>query len=444
MCQITNNKHNKNNTHNEKIYPPSPQRGPRNRNPLPRQEELTPAPAMTTSIESRQQLLNTHLLSQGVGRWVEQDNRHIKGCMLSPRGRIMAQKYQQQKDIIKSIETMNILSTPSINAPKRNFQARVLDSIGTVFTYLDLTTNTRGTMTYRTLDYVNLPDDLFDECQRLKVGATLELVEMTNGRVYPNHKTYGKTMPTPHPLLNTVVADKRPKTTKAVKMDRCTLFADTIRYEQTPSLDSLWNRFAAKCGELTPAEIMSAITMKGTASTDEQTAFLCTLLGIAATSLSPQESHAVEYKSSFVHSAKAPQSERTIQYNEILSELLAFANSHVEGQLFIGVNNGGEIVGVEDELLNDTPFANRADFEADFRNFINQSTGNFAFCNSLSIDWFHTDNDHLFCRITVPQWNNNVILMRGTELYVREGASRRQLKNNDFIQYILSNCKTAA
>ena len=339
---------------------------------------------------------------------------------------------------------MNILSTPSINAPKRNFQARVLDSIGTVFTYLDLTTNTRGTMTYRTLDYVNLPDDLFDECQRLKVGATLELVEMTNGRVYPNHKTYGKTASAPRLSLSTAATNQPTKAAKPAKMNRNALFADTIRYEQTPSLDNLWNRFAAKCSELTPAEIMSAITMKGTATADEQTALLCTLLGIHTTQLSPQESSVVEYKSSFVHSAKAPQSERTMQYNEILSELLAFANSHVEGQLFIGVNNGGEIVGVEDELLNDTPFANRADFEADFRNFINQSTGNFAFCNSLSIDWFHTDDDHLFCRITVPQWTNNVILMRGTELYVREGASRRQLKNNDFIQYILSNCKTAA
>lgn len=294
------------------------------------------------------------------------------------------------------------------------------------------------------LKHVTLPEDLFDENQQLRIGTTIELVEMSNGRIYPNHISYGKAIPTMYRSCVSLTAETQRRTRKPAKMNRDTLFADTIRFEQTPSLDTLWNRFATKCSELTPAEIMGAITMKGSASAEEQSRFLCTLLGIKTNSLSPQESGVVEYKSSFVHCAKAIQSERTMQYNEILSELLAFANSHVEGQLFIGVNNGGEIVGVEDELLNDTPFTNRADFEADFRNFINQTTGNFAFCSSLSIDWFHTDDGHLFCRITVPQWDNNVILMRGTELYVREGAARRQLKNNDLIQYILTNCKSAA
>ena len=100
------------------------------------------------------------------------------------------------------------------------------------------------------------------------------------------------------------------------------------------------------------------------------------------------------------------------------------------------MNNKAEIVGIENELISDTPFGNRADFISDFKNQMSLQINNFAFTSSISIDWLCTDDRKLFCRISIPQWNGDVLLLAGTELYLRDEARKQQLKDNDLIQFV--------
>ena len=69
-----------------------------------------------------------------------------------------------------------------------------------------------------------------------------------------------------------------------------------------------------------------------------------------------------------MHSANPLRSERSFQNQQIFKEIVAFGNSHEMGDVYVGVGNDGTIRGVEDELLNEAPFENRADFQADFMN----------------------------------------------------------------------------
>lgn len=95
-------------------------------------------------------------------------------------------------------------------------------------------------------------------------------------------------------------------------------------------------------------------------------------------------------------------------------------------------------------MLNETPFTNRADFQADFRNQLNQAIGNYQFVSSITMTWYKTAEEKLFCRISVPKWEGTVILLNGCELYVREDAGKKQLKDKDLIDYIVMNCVVKA
>ena len=83
---------------------------------------------------------------------------------------------------------------------------------------------------------------------------------------------------------------------------------------------------------------------------------------------------------------------------------------------------------------------NRADFQKDFWNQMSQSIGNYSFVSSIEIKWYKTPDDKLFCRISVPKWDGEVILLNGCELYVRDDAGKKQLKDKDLIDYILMHC----
>lgn len=167
---------------------------------------------------------------------------------------------------------------------------------------------------------------------------------------------------------------------------------------------------------------------------------LCTILGVDSVDMiGKQENRFREYKSSFLHCANPLHNERTYQYQQIFREIVAFGNAHVAGDVFVGINNKGEVRGIEEELLNETPFTNRADFQADFRNQLNQAIGNYQFVSSIKMTWYKTAEEKLFCRISVPKWEGTVILLNGCELYVREDAGKKQLKDKDLIDYIVKN-----
>lgn len=59
--------------------------------------------------------------------------------------------------------------------------------------------------------------------------------------------------------------------------------------------------------------------------------------------------------------------------------------------------------------------------------------------STVKIDWYRTESDKIFSKIYIPQWKGQLILLNGTELFVRNQAGKRQLKYNDLIEYVIHN-----
>lgn len=314
---------------------------------------------------------------------------------------------------------------------KRSFKAKVTENKeqanGRVLRYLDMDNGAEGTVPeWCITSFVILPKELMDSEGHVLEGVSLDLREMSSGRIYPSTIYERRRMPLQKPL---------PK-----RMNKESLYEDALLYQEK-TLDDLWAMFADKSsrGEIAKETLLHAFEIKGVAKAKEQYDFLCSLLNMDFVELGMQESCSREFKSSFLHSANPQRTERSYQYQQIFKEIAAFANSHKDGNVFVGIANDGSIRGVEKELLDEAPFPNRADFQKDFWNQMSQSIGNYSFVSSIEIKWYKTPDDKLFCRISVPIWDGGIILLNGCELYVRDDAGKKQLKDNDFIEYILSH-----
>lgn len=314
---------------------------------------------------------------------------------------------------------------------KRSFKAKVTENKeqanGRVLRYLDMDNGAEGTVPeWCITSFVILPKELMDSEGHVLEGVSLDLREMSSGRIYPRTIYERRRMPLQKPL---------PK-----RMNKESLYEDALLYQEK-TLDDLWAMFADKSsrGEIAKETLLHAFEIKGVAKAKEQYDFLCSLLNMDFVELGMQESCSREFKSSFLHSANPQRTERSYQYQQIFKEIVAFANSHKDGNVFVGIANDGSIRGVEKELLDEAPFPNRADFQKDFWNQMSQSIGNYSFVSSIEIKWYKTPDDKLFCRILVPIWNGGIILLNGCELYVRDDTGKKQLKDNDFIEYILSH-----
>lgn len=314
---------------------------------------------------------------------------------------------------------------------KRSFKAKVTENKeqanGRVLRYLDMDNGAEGTVPeWCITSFVILPKELMDSEGHVLEGVSLDLREMSSGRIYPSTIYERRRMPLQKPL---------PK-----RMNKESLYEDALLYQEK-TLDDLWAMFADKSsrGEIAKETLLHAFKIKGVAKAKEQYDFLCSLLNMDFVELGMQESCSREFKSSFLHSANPQRTERSYQYQQIFKEIVAFANSHKDGNVFVGIANDGSIRGVEKEQLDEAPFPNRADFQKDFWNQMSQSIGNYSFVSSIEIKWYKTPDDKLFCRILVPIWNGGIILLNGCELYVRDDTGKKQLKDNDFIEYILSH-----
>ena len=126
-------------------------------------------------------------------------------------------------------------------------------------------------------------------------------------------------------------------------------------------------------------------------------------------------------------------------YHAHIKFLCSLANIRRSGDLYIGVDNSGNILGVEKELRDKLP----ADIEADFRNIIRISTGSTLFESSLSFEWldkFGQDGaSHKLLHIHIPVWNGDLPLFAaGESVYVRSGAASVKLRFNDLRSYIIN------
>ena len=315
---------------------------------------------------------------------------------------------------------------------KRSFKAKVTENKeqanGRVLRYLDMDNGAEGTVPeWCITSFVILPKELMDSEGHVLEGVSLDLREMSSGKIYPSTIYERRRMPLQKPL---------PK-----RMNKESLYEDALLYQEK-TLDDLWAMFADKSsrGEIAKETLLYAFEIKGVAKAKKQYDFLCSLLNMDFVELGMQESCSREFKSSFLHSANPQRTERSYQYQQIFKEIAAFANSHKDGNVFVGIANDGSIRGVEKELLDEAPFPNRADFQKDFWNQMSQSIGNYSFVSSIEIKWYKTPDDKLFCRISVPKWDGEVILLNGCELYVRDDAGKKQLKDKDLIDYILMHC----
>ena len=319
------------------------------------------------------------------------------------------------------------------------FKARIIecDKLNNkpFYKFKNLETNEIDTVPCWCLDgFVVFDEDLLDEDGHLKLGAEVQLRKMENGNIYPG-LIYEKRS---EPML--------PNSIKPLfSMSKESLYDGIALYGGTQNdINTLWSLFSSRCDSF-PADILIEGIKVRNKEEEEQLAFLKSALRLDGMQLPVQEGANVEFKSSFVHTASPiKNNERTMQYRNIFSEIAAFANSHIHASVYIGINNDGSIKGVEGEMLHEVPFNTRADFEADFLNQLFMVTNNNILASSISLNWYKTEDEHIFCKITIPEWNGDIIFLNGSELYIRGNACKRRLKNSDMIQYIVANYKATA
>lgn len=337
--------------------------------------------------------------------------------------------FRKQSDYLTNFINNSMKTTKSI------FQAKVIEvknsPAGRYLRYVNMDSGEEGKLPeWCIVSFAILPKECLDADGHIVEGAILKLREMEDGKVYPGTCYQRRAVPLQKPDV------------KKRKMSKESLYEGAHLY-QPVSLGALWKMFEKKLrnNELDASAILQAMKIKGMSSEKEQHTCLSMLMGVNAIDIAIQENRYQEFKMSFLHStihANTLRSERSVQYKEIFKEIAAFGNSHEGGYVFIGVDNNGTVCGIEDELLNETPFDNRADFQADFLNQLNQAIDNYAFVSSIEMVWYKTAEGKLFCKICVPIWKGLIILINGCELYVRGEASKRQLKNADFIDYVAS------
>ena len=222
---------------------------------------------------------------------------------------------------------------------KRSFKAKVTENKeqanGRVLRYLDMDNGAEGTVPeWCITSFVILPKELMDSEGHVLEGVSLDLREMSSGKIYPSTIYERRRMPLQKPL---------PK-----RMNKESLYEDAALYQEK-TLDDLWAMFADRSskGEIAKETLLHAFEIKGVAKAKEQYDFLCSLLNIDFVELGMQESCSREFKSSFLHSANPQRTERSYQYQQIFREIAAFANSHKDGNVFVGIANDGSIRGVE-------------------------------------------------------------------------------------------------
>lgn len=145
-------------------------------------------------------------------------------------------------------------------------------------------------------------------------------------------------------------------------------------------------------------------------------------MGKEETTLPSRESKTIEFKSG-------------INYSAAINTAAAFGNT-IGGTIYFGLDNQGNVVGVTKKLMSEVPFATVADFINDFQNRIYTATNSHRFMASITFNFYKNNEGEIFFSLTVPQSNEEIILVDGVKLFVRDEAGTRLLKNTDMIKYI--------
>lgn len=123
----------------------------------------------------------------------------------------------------------------------------------------------------------------------------------------------------------------------------------------------------------------------------------------------------------------------------IKQTIVAFANSHHDGTILVGVNDEGYPEGLHRYL---TP--NEQNNQANIiKNQIKLETASLLFSQTLEITW-ETREGKTICRIHVPAWKGNILFLHQEKLFVRMGATNQLLKGTDLVDFIVNRyCQSA-
>ena len=147
------------------------------------------------------------------------------------------------------------------------------------------------------------------------------------------------------------------------------------------------------------------------------------------------ENEKMEFKSTFRTNLHTNEIDRKIEYS-VLKTLVAFMNSK-GGTLLIGINDSGEIIGIEKDK-----FESKDNYALHLTNILKTKIGK-KFFNLMNFRFNEIDNKTILT-IDCEKSNTPVFIRSPTneeEFYIRIGPSSIQIKGSELIDYIEKNFK---
>lgn len=274
------------------------------------------------------------------------------------------------------------------------------------------------------------PAEMIDDDYTLKVGIEITLMKKicVDGKVryYPAHQIYK-----PRRIYSVLNDDK---STTHIAIDKY-VGIEKISTSSTQVLCDLIDEFRSKMAEFDADTCNTTLSI--IAGKKLTPAAICSYLRkLLHKPAFAMESETVEYKSSFYYpasNAAGQENDHLSQVRKIVKTLASFANSETHhGTLIVGVKDGGEVCGVENEFKLFNGF-DRDKFTAAFMNLYRQTT-TATLMYQTTLTWLDIDG-HLCARFVVD-YGGDVVLINGTELYVRKNSSTYQLKGPDMVEFI--------
>lgn len=260
---------------------------------------------------------------------------------------------------------------------------------------------------------------------KVKVGSVLKMVgsEQENGRMR-------------YTLDNEVYMRRSTPVVKKKGMSEASLFSNVKPYVEY-TLDTLKENFFKKVskGDANSEDCFTIVELIKNGDEIMLRQKLVEVLGVFE--LGAQESPSREYKASFLHCPSKNDPPENME--EHFRQVCSYGNSEHGGDIFIGVDNNGKVVGVNRELLTECKHDTRERFVDAFLNRLKQLTGSFEFASSINFTWYKTEDNKVFCQISVPPFDG-VVLLR-SELFVRTLTGMTLLRGQNHIDYILKNAK---
>lgn len=154
--------------------------------------------------------------------------------------------------------------------------------------------------------------------------------------------------------------------------------------------------------------------------------------------ISKGEGTGVEFKSSLRWDYKRGEVNKGLE-QVIVKTIAAFSNGE-GGTLLIGINDDGEIIGLERDYT--SLRGNRDEFEVHLRNLINENIGKVFTSNNLEIT-FPISGENETCQVEVKRSTKPVYLMimnnngiKSEKFYVRSGNTSQELGISEIAPYI--------